>query len=538
MLLSKTAKRNIILFAAAFLLCGVLHVVLYGCPFTVCFVQLYGGTLVVLWGTTVRKRITDNRLCFILLCIAGCLLLQFILQIFRYDFFYLQITPQRYVWYLMHLPLIAQPVLCFFLELYVYRPKEMPLPKAYWLIPAAAALLVLGILTNDLHFAAFRFPSGILDDNGQEVKNWLYYLSFAFRFSLYVLVLLIIQRKNRRTLSLQNRLLILTPLFIGAGYFLLYPFNIGKLLIGVRIWQMGEMSAFCMIGTLEGCIQAGLIPENRSYEAIFSAAPFPAVILDHEENLIYKTQNVQYPFQTDPDAGIVTHPIKGGYVRYLVDLRPMRELNRELQEQSHRIEARNAYLAEETRIKKERAEVETRNRLYDTISEIVQTRLSRIDQLLESPDGCGTEELARIAVLKAYIKRRSNMELLAEGGHLTVTELSTAVAESLQYVQLLGAGTASGCIGSGAYPAAMIIAAYEQFETVIEESMDTLSDVFVMLRAEGKTLTLRMLLQSDDFSYASDRSLPGSEAFSCRTGIEKNGRDLTIVFTFTEGGGV
>ena len=232
---------------------------------------------------------------------------------------------------------------------------------------------------------------------------------------------------------------------------------------------------------------------------------------------------------------LVSHPIHGGSIEFLVDLTQVQSLNQQIAEATQQIETRNAYIAQENRIKQERAELKTRNRLYERISGIVKPQLIEIDALLTAPGGCGKKELARIAVLQAYVKRRSNMELLAVEGTLPAAELASAVRESLDYVRLCGANQAVSAAGDGSYPAAMVIAAYEQIEEIAEKSLDTLSDMIVAIHATGKRLTVRMMLNVGSFSYEA-RDREPDKAFSRRVSITKEDRDMIIVLTFTEGG--
>ena len=112
MLLTKAAKRNIALFFAAFLLCGVLHILLYGVDFTFCIVQLYCGVLTILWAISVRKRVIDDRLRSLMLWVAVCLFMHFGLQILRYDLFQGNITVQRYLWYAMYITAHSMRLYC------------------------------------------------------------------------------------------------------------------------------------------------------------------------------------------------------------------------------------------------------------------------------------------------------------------------------------------------------------------------------------------------------------------------------------------
>lgn len=536
MILSGTSKRNILLFLAAFLLCGVLHILLYRTDFAFAFSSIFCCVLTILWAIAVQKRVTDKRLRLLMLWIAAFLLLHFLFQILRYDVFDAHINAQRYLWYSMYIPMTAQPLLFYFLAVCIHRPEDRPLPRYYWLFIVIGVLLVMGVLTNDLHFGAKSFPSGIMDDNGQEKSGPLYYLINIFIYGLYVLAFAIIQKKNRRYIARQYRWIAAVPLLIGAAYSLLFPLDLYKLFCRTRVWNMGEMMGFCVIAGLEACIQTGLIPANRGYETLFSAAELPAVILDAAGRPVYRTAAAPHPFPRRDTEKRVSHPIPGGSIEYLVDIKQVQGLNRQLAERTRQIETRNAYIAEETRIKQERAEVENRNRLYERVSEIAKPQLEQIDRLLNESNGCGEKKLARIAVLEAYIKRRSNMELLAASGTLTMVELASAVAESLDYIRLCGANTAASAVGTGAYPADMVIAAYEHIEAIVEESLDTLSDMIVTLRSAGKQLVVRMMLKAENFSYEANGHWHGGAGFSRKAAITKENEDMIIVLTFTEGG--
>ena len=464
-------------------------------------------------------------------------MLQFLLQLLRYDICNSFVILDRYLWYAMYLPMTAQPILCFFLAVCLYRREEQPLPRACWLLAAVGAVIVLGVLTNDLHFQFKSFPSGVLDDNGQEVSGWLFYLSQALIYGVYGLTYALILKKDLRFVGRRYRWLPLIPFLFGVIYFTIFPLNLGQRLFGARLWNMGEVLSFCIIGTMEAFIQVGMIPANMGYETVFRAAAIPAVILDRKGAPVYQTAAANDPFAENEDTAVFSNPIPGGSIQWAVDLREINGLNRQIEEATQQIETRNAYLAEETRIRRERAELETRNRLYDNISRLVKPQLEQIDELLNSREDTMARRLPRIAVLIAYIKRRSNMELLAAEGSLPASELGSATAESLDYLGLCGvnaACTVSG--GEKVFPAEMVIAAYEQIEAIVEQSLDSLSDLVVTLRAEGPSLTVRMLLRSDDFSYEAD-SGEAPVGYDRRLAITKDRQDLVIDLTLTEGGG-
>lgn len=517
MILSRSSKRNIVLFVAAFLLCGFLHVVFQGVGFTECFSQFYCGGLVLLWALSVQKRVTDARLRSLLLWIAAMIMAFFLLQIMRYRIFYFSLTAQRYLWYAYYIPMMAISLLCFYLTLYIHRQKEKPLPAACGLLVAAGVLLQLGMLTNDLHHWAFRCPTGVLIGNGEEQRVWLYYLIAGFILVVYLLSYSVVTGKCRKYVSGGLRCLPLIPLFAEVLYTVLYAFDAQPRIGGALLWNVGEIFGICTIAFLETCIQIGMIPANKDYNKLLSVVHLPAVILDGSGNPVFRTAGAQHIFPENKDVQIMRHPISGGSIEWAVDMRQVRVMNQQLADATQQLE--------------------TRNRLYDSISQIVRRQLSEIDELLNGPKEDLEQKLPRIAVLKAYVKRRSNMELLASAGLLPLSELTAAIAESLEYMRLCGVNTAVSSFGTGAFPAEMMIAAYEHFETIAEDSLETLSHMNVTVRAEKKRLVLRMLLKADNFACEMGGELRDGASFSRKVAITKEKQDMIIVLTFTEGGG-
>ena len=83
----------------------------------------------------------------------------------------------------------------------------------------------------------------------------------------------------------------------------------------------------------------------------------------------------------------------------------------------------------------------------------------------------------------------------------------------------------------------MVIAAYEQIEEIIEDSLDPLSDIIVAIRSDAQRLIVRMMLKAENFSC--ETRGPWQDAgFSRKASITKEGQDMIIVLTFTEGGGL
>ena len=327
------------------------------------------------------------------------------------------------------------------------------------------------------------------------------------------------------------------PLGVGLLYFLLYPLDLGHRWFGARVWNIAQMETLCLISALECCIQTGLIPANTDYGRLFSLGELSAVILDEQGRPVYRSGGESWPFPEREDLEVRRVPIPGGSLEWAADLSDLAALNAQIKENNRRLAQRNAFLREEGRLKKEHAELETRNQLYEQISRAVGPQLEEIGALAESEGDAFLGSLPRICVLTAFIKRRSNMELLSKDGTLPVEELAAALEESMEYLRLCGIAAAVQRFAKGVYPAQVIFAAYEHTQAIVMEGLDTLTAVSVIVR-DAAGLELRLLVKAQSLSWDFGAVPPGISGVQPRIQVTKEGEDLTIVLRFPGGGGI
>ena len=527
-------RKVLLALAVAFLLCGAVHCLAYDKTFVIGITQIFCDFIVVTWAGTIRKRVTDRRLRRVLLAMVWGLLLFLFLQTCRYNVFWKMTGVRRYLWYAYYVPMTAFPLLLLASALLIHRPEDRPLPRWFWLTAAVGALLAAGVMTNDLHFGFASFSDPVMDDNAA-VHGWLYYAVNAFSYPLYFAGYGIILRKSR-AIGGRLRYLPLAPLLLAVVYFLLFPLDLGKRFLGMRVWNIGEMLVFCLIGGLEICIQTGMIPANTAYETFLSLAKLKAAILDRDGAVRYATAGTVYPFPDDGALQIMSHPIRGGRIEWAADVGRLRQLNRELTEANARIEARNAYLTAEAGTRAEQAETQTRSEIFDRITQVTRAQTAQITALLDAQEPGFDRRLRRIAVLSAYVKRRSNMELIAENGLLPFEELCLAVSESLRYVRLCGVNATSVSDGAGLFPAGVVADAYERIEQALEGSLDDLRDLMIRLDAAPDALSARLMLRADDLIVHSEGAPLEVPGFTRQVSVTKNEQDMILVFRYTGGG--
>ena len=533
MYFTASSRRSFVGFLVAFLLCGLGHIVLYGVPFTFCFSQLFCGSFTLLWALSIQKRVTDNRIRQLLLGVAFFLMLYYTLQIARYRLLSPDAPAFHYCWYAYYVPMLMVPLLAFYLSLFIHRPPEARLPRISHLALLITAVLFAGLFTNDRYHLFFRFRTEYPDDAAIASRGTFFYLYFAFFISLLLIAFFIILRKMRLSGYGRYRYIPVIPPVLEGIYLLLNLLRLQPAIHGIPIWQMGETFGFFMLAFLESCLQLGMIPVNQDYEKFFALMESAAVIRDQSGTAIYRTAGAAAGF---PPPGTETilqaHPIRGGSLAWSVDLAHLSRLNAELAEASQQMGTRNAYLQKENEIQKEKAEFTLRNRLYDEVRTAVSPQLSRISAFLQkdpSPPDLQAA-LPAIAVTGAYIKRRSNMELMGESGSLPVEELFTALAESLQYLELAGVKTVLSPFGNGEYDASLVKTAYEDFGRLVEAALPALTGLVLTVRAEKARLTLRYLLTAPGMTVTA--LFPEETAGLRQLSYETDGPDTHLVFSY------
>lgn len=481
-----------ILFTIVFLLGGLIHVITNPWDFTSCIAQIYYSSLVIIWAYTINYRIVNKKVRQLMLMEATLFILTIFLQMFRYRIFEKFVTASRFFWYSYYISVVLTPVIFLFVVLHLHLQEDEK-PKRCWLLMMIPSIFfILLVMTNDLHQLIFKFDDEASGRYGTYSHGVLFYSIYVWVISMMVLSLYLAIRKCRIP-SIGKKLWM--PLYFASFgiLFVLSMFDIPKI-AGTSIWLFTECLAMIIIGVNESCIQLGLIPANSSYRMIASLADKPFIISDESGNPVYEAETAREIFQKNENIQIHTKHIKGGSVSWAVDLSDIIRLNNEIEKATESIESRNEYLKTENSLKEEQSRLNARNNLYNQIAGIVSPQLDKIENLLNDADN--DRNLAKIAFFNAYIKRRSNMELLkSDLKHFPTEELASAIRESCEYLKLCGVYSMLNITPECELSADMQLFLYETFEDVAESCLDTLEFLLVNITMRGTQPVLRMAMK-------------------------------------------
>jgi hypothetical protein len=455
------------------------------------------------WGLSVKRRILHPAIRRQLLATALLILLWMALRTVKFHV-PLSETARRYLWYGYYVPMILLPLMGFFTAVCLGKPDGDRIPPRLRLLYLPAGLLILLIFSNDLHQLAFSFLSGTVWSDHHVRREIVYYLAAVWILSGEVGSLLILLHKAHVPRSRTVLWLPFLPLMFGGAYAVLYDLRADFLLR-----YFGDMSTvFCLVTALtwESCIQCGLIRSNTRYGVLFRCSTAAAQIVRPDYS-VYLSSDAARPLPAETlrktefgslqEGGmrLSSAPIRGGRVVWQEDVSALTGLLRQLGDVNESLQEKNLMLSEEYKTRRRLRRLAEQNRLYNKMQALTEKRLRELSGLLdrlEAVSGPAEEGpiLLRIAVIGAYLKRRSNLIFISEDQkELPAQELAHCLRESAQNLTLFGILCDFRVELTGLLLFWSVLRLYEVFQTVLESSLDGLRAIYVSVsEADGRPL--------------------------------------------------
>lgn len=276
----------------------------------------------------------------------------------------------RYLWYLYYLPILFIPLLALFVAAALGKPDNLRLSKWMNLLYIPPAVLLLFVMTNDLHQLVFRFPEDAVVWMNDYRYGIVYFFAVGWMILCALTALVIMMVKCRVPHSRKVLVLPFVPIIMAQLYGVCYIFRTPWLRL-----IAGDMTVvFCLLfaAALESCIQCGLIQANTRYEELFSeAADIPAQITDNDYSVRYASKDAQQvpveqmraaekePIMLSDGKRLHNMPIHGGHVIWTEDMSELLSLREKLEDMQEELADRNGLL---------RLEYESEKELYVTLS--------------------------------------------------------------------------------------------------------------------------------------------------------------------------
>ena len=490
-----------------FLLAGLLHETDAVLPekwhaLTFLFTSVIYLALAMGYAVSIQQRIMQTAVRRLMMTAVGMAALWIFLRTCKYRFFDSQ-SIQRLLWYLYYLPQLLSPTLAFLASLYLGRREDQPLSRAWYLLLIPAALLFLGVMTNDLHQQAFRFT--LTGSNDDYTHGPVYYLSVGWMLAMMALSTLVLFRRSR--VRSGRRFIWLPGTLFAAGFAL----SLMSFTNMITAYKIPELFCATFVITWECCIRIGLVPSNTNYSGIFTASTISAQIADQEDDVVIRSTGAQpltkeqlYSAHEgvaalDPDTRLHSHVLHGGRIYWTDSVAELNRIRRQLEEAAATLARDNELVRTENELRQQQARLEEQNRLYDSMLPAVRPQLNTVSRLLDdaTPDAPDFDRrMALVCVYGAYVKRRCNLTLIQQSeSHTGLQELALCIRESLGYLSAYGVSEAFRQQGDAQLPPSGVILVYDFFEAAVEASLPELSALMVNLRADGQEVTLRLAME-------------------------------------------
>ena len=468
-------------------------------PSAACFLLtnlIYIG-LAMAWGFSISRRTLhrDDRRWLLLGCAMAVLWL--FLRAVKYRFFS-DDTITRHLWYLYYVPQIFATLFSLFAALQLGRREGDALSRKWYLLFIPAALLVGGVLTNDLHQLVFRAVPGAATLEADYTHGWMYYLAMTWIVGLLLATGIIVYRKCRVS---ESRRYAWIPLCVFLGGFALCALSFANT---YTFHKMPECFCLTFAAFWESCLQVGLLPTNGHYRFFFSESTVAAQIVNGRGEPVYRAKNAPNltPDQLEAaacesillnaDTRLQSAPVQDGRVYWLEDISKINRIQAQLAEINARLSEENELIQAENELKRQRAQIEEQNRLMDAMLSLVQPQLLAINRLLSDKSA---QSLMHICILGAYVKRRVNLALICDKKMVVpVDELAHCIRESLIYLTQYGAVCARHQEGRGSVSSREAQTAYDFFEDCLEAALPSLSALMVRLEC-GERFSIRLMLE-------------------------------------------
>ncbi len=453
--------------------------------------------LAMAWGFSISRRSLhrNDRRWLLLGCTMAVLWL--FLRAVKYRFFS-DDTITRHLWYLYYVPQILAPLFSLFAALQLGRREGDALSRKWYLLFIPAALLIGGILTNDLHQMAFRAAPGAVTLEADYTHGRVYYLAMTWIVALLLATGIIVYRKCRVS---ESRRYAWVPLCVFLGGFALCSLSFANI---YTFHKMPECFCLTFAAFWESCLQVGLLPTNGHYRYFFSESTVAAQIVDGKGCPVYRAKNAPNLTPNQLEAGaresillntdtrLQSVPVQDGRVYWVEDIAKINRIQAQLAEINAQLSEENELIQAENELKRQRAQTEEKNRLMDEMIALVRPQLHQINRLLEEES---VQNLKHVCLLGAYVKRRVNLALICDKkAAVLADELAHCIRESLTYLTQYGAVCTLHQDGRGDVNSRDVQTAYDFFEDCLETALPTLSALMVRVEC-GERFSVRLMLE-------------------------------------------
>lgn len=498
------------------------------------YVFLFSAWCYSLWIRIVQMQVRRYLLAISVLMVLWVLLRSIKFSIENTD-------AERWLWYFYYFPMLFIPMLSVFVSRSLGKGEDFRLPRWTKLLYVPTLLLLLLVLTNDLHQKVFSFPSGVLSDQAYRYESG-YFFVLGWEALCAGFALLSMVKNCRIPRSRRIRWLPLVPLVLSLAYACTYVKKV------YWVWVLaGDMTVSqCLIfaSILECCIQCGLIQSNLGYDELFEATSLPVQITDHAFCSQYVSvamqgalpqselrQMQQDAVHLGDDTLLKRHKLRRGWVFWKEDISALNQIRKELELTRDELRDTGNVLAVENAQRARWLKLTEENRLYDMMEAQTARQIAMLRDLLAELQKTEASDRARhllgqVIIIGTYIKRRSNLIFVGvQRGAISVQELRLCLNESSENISVYGADCKAIVRGDGQLTVEQATQVYDLFEAVVEAELESLRALLISIEV-GRWVEVALCVSAAEPLCGLRTQFPGLEWEQDEDGLQYVTRKL------------
>ena len=491
------------------------------------------------WSYSLWNRIVQTQVRRYLLAISALMVLWILLRSIKFSIE--NTDAERWLWYFYYFPMLFIPMLSVFVSLSLGKGEDFRLPRWTKILYLPTLLLLLLVLTNDLHQQVFSFPSGVLSDQEYRYEGG-YFFVMGWEALCAGFALLSMVKNCRIPRSRRIRWLPLVPLALSLAYAYAY----GKEVYWVWVLAGDMTVSQCLIfaSIFECCIQCGLIQSNLGYDALFEATSLPVQITDHAFHSKYVSvamqralpqselrQMQQDTVHLGDDTLLKRHKLRRGWVFWKEDISALNQIRKELELTRDELRDTGDVLTAENAQRARWLKLIEENRLYDMMEAQTARQIAMLQELLTElqkteDSGRARHLLGQVIIIGTYIKRRSNLIFVGEQrGAISVQELLLCLNESSENISVYGADCKAIVKGEGLLTVEQATQVYDLFEAVVETELESLRALLISIEV-GKWVEVALCVSAAEPLCGLRARFPGLEWEQDEDGLQYVTRKL------------
>ncbi len=491
------------------------------------------------WSYSLWNRIVQTQVRRYLLAISALMVLWILLRSIKFSIE--NTDAERWLWYFYYFPMLFIPMLSVFVSLSLGKGEDFRLPRWTKILYLPTLLLLLLVLTNDLHQQVFSFPSGVLSDQEYRYEGG-YFFVMGWEALCAGFALLSMVKNCRIPRSRRIRWLPLVPLALSLAYAYAYVKEV------YWVWVLaGDMTVSqCLIfaSIFECCIQCGLIQSNLGYDELFEATSLPVQITDHAFHSKYVSvamqralpqselrQMQQDTVHLGDDTLLKRHKLRRGWVFWKEDISALNQIRKELELTRDELRDTGDVLTAENAQRARWLKLIEENRLYDMMEAQTARQIAMLQELLTElqkteDSGRARHLLGQVIIIGTYIKRRSNLIFVGEQrGAISVQELLLCLNESSENISVYGADCKAIVKGEGLLTVEQATQVYDLFEAVVETELESLRALLISIEV-GKWVEVALCVSAAEPLCGLRARFPGLEWEQDEDGLQYVTRKL------------